>query len=266
MSSFHVKNLCAGYGAKRVVDGLTFTLEGGSLTGVLGANGSGKTTLLRSICGILRHDGECLLDGVRLEGLTARQLSRLCSYIPQRSGVTIDISALDVVLMGFNPQLGLLEHPTPAMKQQALAALDRAGIGDIAQTNYMHLSEGQKQLCILARTLVTQGKLLLLDEPESALDFNFRYRMLEIIRAWVRHDSRLALVALHDPMLALNYCDSLLLLKDGRSLGVIRPGMDSFARMEALLSELYGPVSLTSCTDRSGRKHIIMLNEGGHAP
>ena len=172
MSSFLVRELCTGYGENPVLDHLTFSVDSGRLTGVLGANGSGKTTLLRSICGILPHRGECLLDGVRLEGLRARRLSQLCSYIPQRSGVTIDISALDVVLMGFNPQLGLLEHPTAAMKQQAYAALERAGVGHLAHSNYMHLSEGQKQLCILARTLVTQGRLLLLDEPESALDIS----------------------------------------------------------------------------------------------
>jgi len=262
MSRFDVNNLHAGYGGRQVIDGLSFSLEEGRLMGILGANGSGKTTLLRSICGILRHEGECLLDGTKLEGLSARQLARQCSYIPQRSGIAIDISALDVVLMGFNPQLGLLEHPTRAMRQQALAALETAGIGSMADTNYMHLSEGQKQLCILARTLVTQGRLLLLDEPESALDFHFRYRMLELIRNWVRQDSRFALVALHDPMLALNYCDELLLLKDGRSIGILRPASDSFADMEAQLHEIYGSVSLASCTDKTGRKHIIMLNEG----
>lgn len=262
MSSFDVKGLCAGYGSRRVIDGLSFSLESGRLMGILGANGSGKTTLIRSICGILRHEGECTLAGVRLEELSARRLSRLCSYIPQRSGIAIDISALDVVLMGFNPQLGLLEHPTREMKRQALDALAQAGIGDLAEMNYMHLSEGQKQLCILARMLVSQGQLLLLDEPESALDFRFRYRMLEIIRGWVVGEGRFALVALHDPMLALNYCDELLLLKDGRSIGALRPGSDSMDRMEALLQELYGSVSLTRCTDRAGRQHIIMLNEG----
>lgn len=262
MSSFRVSGLCAGFGGRRVLDDISFSLEGGNLLGILGANGSGKTTLLRSICGILPHEGECVLDGARLEGLGARKLSKLCSYIPQRSGITIDISALDVVLMGFNPQLGLLAHPTEAMTRQALDALERVGIGGMAEMNYMHLSEGQKQLCILARTLVTQGRLLLLDEPESALDFHFRYRMLQIIRDWVRHDSRAALVALHDPMLALNYCDELLLLKNGQSIGVLRPGSDSCGRMEEMLCEIYGNVSLTSCRDRAGRDHLIMLKEG----
>lgn len=262
MSGFQVRDLRAGYGGRRVIDGLSFSMAPGRLMGVLGANGSGKTTLLRSICGILHHEGECTLDGVRLEGLSARRLSQLCSYIPQRSGVTIDISALDVVLMGFNPQLGLLEHPTEAMKKQALDALERAGIAGMADENYLHLSEGQKQLCILARTLVTQGRLLLLDEPESALDFRYRYRMLEIIRSWVRQDSRFALVALHDPVLALNYCGELLLLRDGRSIGTLCPASDSFDRMEELLREIYGSVSLVRCADRTGRQHIIMLNEG----
>ena len=263
MNGFCVNDLCAGYGAKRIIDGLSFSLEGGRLMGVLGANGSGKTTLIRSICGILPHTGECLLEGVKLEGLSARKLSQKCSYIPQRSGIAIDISALDVVLMGFNPQLGLLEHPTQAMKTQALEALAEAGIEDLAHQNYMHLSEGQKQLCILARTLVSPGRLLLLDEPESALDFYFRYRMLDIIRKWVKQDDRFALVALHDPMLALNDCDELLLLKDGRSIGVLRPAEDPMERMEEMLSQIYGPVSLAACTDRTGRKHLVMLREGG---
>ena len=265
MSSFCVNGLCAGYGGKTVIDQLSFSLEAGRMMGILGANGSGKTTLIRSICGIMHHEGECVLDGVQLEGLGPRRMSQLCSYIPQRSGITIDISVLDVVLMGFNPQLGLLEHPTEAMKKQARVALERVGIGSLAEKNYMHLSEGQKQLCILARTLVTPGKLLLLDEPESALDFRFRYCMLEIIRNWVSSKRGFALVTLHDPMLALNDCDELLLLKDGHNIGIIRPQSDSLSRMEAMLCEIYGSVSLAVCTDRGGRKHIVMLNEGANS-
>ena len=266
MTGFQVHHLCAGYGGVPVLDGLSFSVEKGHVMGVLGANGSGKTTLIRSICGILPHEGECVLEGTRLEGLSPRRLAVQCSYIPQRSGVTIDLSALDVVLMGFNPQLRLLQHPTAAMQQQALAALARVGLASMAEKNYLHLSEGQKQLCILARTLVTKGRLLLLDEPESALDFQYRYRMLKIIRRWVKEEGRYALIALHDPLLALNDCDELLLLKDGRSLGVIHPAGDPFDRMEDMLSRLYGRVSLAAVRDHAGRQHIIMLNEGDDTP
>ena len=261
MSYFTIENLAAGYGKKQIVRNVSLSLERGRLLGLLGANGSGKTTLLKSICGILPHSGTCTLDGVSLEGLSAREIAKKCSYIPQRSGISIDISALDVVLMGFNPRLGLLEHPGKEMHERAVDALKRAGLSGMEQTNYLHLSEGQKQLCILARTLVTDSRLLLLDEPESALDFRFRFRTLEIIREWVQTGSRCGIVALHDPMLALNFCDELLLLKDGRRIGLLRPETDPIEEMEAMLSEIYGPISLCACRSRDGRKQLVMLKE-----
>ena len=143
MSFFCVKHLSSGYSRKMILRNVSFSLEPGAVTGILGANGSGKTTLLKAICGILPHEGLCLLDDTKLEALPPRELAKRVSYIPQRSGISIDISALDVVLMGFNPRLKLLEHPTKAMIAAAGEALSRVGMADKAHTNYLHLSEGQ---------------------------------------------------------------------------------------------------------------------------
>ncbi len=261
MSFFCVDDLTAGYGKSNVIENLSFSMEQGTVVGLLGANGSGKTTLLKSICGILPHKGSCRLEGTVLEKLSARQLARVVSYIPQRSGISIDISAVDVVLMGFNPRLGLLEHPTPAMKEAAVQALKRVGLAGKEQTNYLHLSEGQKQLCILARTLISDSRLLLLDEPESALDFRFRYQMLSLLRNWVGDGERSAIVTLHDPGLALDCCDKLLLLVEGGVLGTIEPKKDPLDYMEQMLSTIYGRVSLHQCRSRSGESHLVMLRE-----
>ena len=261
MSFFSVNGLCAGYGGVRVFEDITFEIAEGTLIGILGANGSGKTTFLKAVCGILPHEGTCVLDGTMLEGLSPRNIAKLCSYIPQRSGITIDISVLDVVLMGFNPQLGLLARPDASMREAALLALAQVGLAGREEENYLHLSEGQKQLCILARTLVTQSKLLLLDEPESALDFRYRYRMLEIIRSWVNEKKIGAIATLHDPSLALNYCDRILLLHEGKLLGCISPMEDELSHMEALLSKVYGSVSLTQVPNRSGQTQLVMLKE-----
>lgn len=261
MSFFHVDSLTAGYGKHTIIENLSFSIEKGTIVGILGANGSGKTTLLKSVCGILPHGGTCSLEESVLEDLSARQLSNLVSYIPQRSGITIDISALDVVLMGFNPRLGLLEHPTKAMHALAQQALEQVGLKGKAQTNYLHLSEGQKQLCILARTLVSDCKLLLLDEPESALDFRFRHRMLDMLRSWIVENQISALITLHDPMLALNYCDKLLLLADGVLIGQLLPRIHSLQEMETLLAQVYGTVSLQLCKTHSGKGYIVMLKE-----
>lgn len=261
MNALTVKDLCAGYGAAPVLDRLSFSLEPGLMLGVLGANGSGKTTLLKSLCGILPHTGSCLLDGKELSKLPPRKAAQLCSYIPQRSGITIDLPVLDVVLMGFNARLGLLEHPTAAMRQQAVRALADVGLSGREEASYLALSEGQRQLCILARTLVSDGSLLLLDEPESALDLRFRHRLMAHVRRWVQQRDGMAILCLHDPLLALNACDRLLLLRDGRSLGLLSPKEDEPARMEQLLSGLYGPVSLHEIRDRSGQRQLVMLKE-----
>lgn len=261
MSLLTVSGLSAGYGKQNIIKDISFQLEEGTLMGIIGANGSGKTTLLKAICGILPHQGTATLKNTTLEKVPPKQLAKLVSYIPQRSGISIDISTLDVVLMGFNPQLGLLAHPTTEMKKMAMLALEQVGLAGKDETNYLHLSEGQKQLCILARTLVSDSKLLLLDEPESSLDFRFRHQMLSMLHSWVASQNRSSIVTLHDPTLALNFCDKLLLLYEGGILDIIDPKADSLDKLEHTLSAVYGGISLQQCYNRKGEAQIIMLKE-----
>ncbi len=255
------RDIAAGYGKQTIIEQVSFQLEKGKLMGILGANGSGKTTLLKALCGILPHSGTCMLEQDVLEDLSAKQIAKLVSYIPQQSGISIDISALDVVLMGFNPQLGLLEHPTKSMKSMAIQALEQVGLKGKEDMNYLHLSEGQKQLCILARTIVSDSKLLLLDEPESALDFQYRYQVIALLRNWVLSGNRSAVLALHDPSLALNFCDQLLLLHNNTLLGILEPKADALDKMEKMLSIIYGEISLQRCQNRKGVSQIVMLRE-----
>ena len=83
MSFFEVRNLTAGYGRKKVLDGCSFELDECCLLGILGANGSGKTTLLKAVCGIIPYSGECVLSGTILGNLTPRRLASMCGCIPQ---------------------------------------------------------------------------------------------------------------------------------------------------------------------------------------
>ena len=261
MKQLQVNQITAGYHGRTVVHDLSVTLAGGQVLGVLGANGSGKTTLIKAVCGILPHQGQCLLDGTALEHLRPKALARLCGYIPQRSGLAIELSALDVVLMGFNPHLGLLQPPTPAMRQAASAMLEQVGLPGRDRDSYLTLSEGQKQLCLLARALVGGAELLLLDEPESALDLRARHRTLHLLREFAATGDRAVLLSLHDPNLALNFCDALLLVENGRAAGLVRPGKDSDEAITAALSRIYGPVCLRHCTDNNGQPHLVMLKE-----
>ncbi len=261
MSFFKAVGICAGYGQKEIIDNIDFSLERGKILGILGANGCGKTTLLKSICGILPHKGYCDLDGIRLETLPPKQLALLCSYIPQRSGISIDISVLDVVLMGVNPQLGLLQQPNKSMRESAMRALCTVGLQDKFDQNFQHLSEGQKQLCILARSLLSDCKLMLMDEPESALDFPHRHQVLDTLRTCCDRGNGSMILTLHDPNLALNYCDQLLLLAHGSVVGMLHPKTESLESMEQTLKAVYGPVNIVKCTTKKGSEQLVLLKE-----
>ncbi len=266
MSFFTAENLSAGYGSRKIIEGVSFSLEGGTLTGVLGANGSGKTTLLKALCGILPHQGHCTLEGQQLEGLSPRQLGTLCGYIPQRSGLFLHLPVEEVVLMGFNPRLGLLQRPGAREKALARQALAQVGLEGMEGESYLTLSEGQKQLCILARALAASPRLFLLDEPESALDPARRWQVLELLTGVLDRTGAAGLVVLHDPALALNFCHQLLLIGEGKLLGSLDPRRDSPQKMEEALSRIYGPVTLTRSRDKTGREHLVLLNEWREDP
>lgn len=258
---FTVDNLSTGYGKKRILENICFSLEPGTLTGLLGANGSGKSTLLKALCGQLPYQGDCRFMSISLHTLSVRRLAKIISYIPQRSGISLSLPLMDVVLMGFNPSLKLLERPGTGEKNQARRALAAVGLAGREDEDYLTLSEGQKQLCILARTIVENTSLLLLDEPESSLDFCNRYEMMELLRGLVLHQEKAAFICLHDPGLALDFCDQLLLLKEGRCIASLHPASDSLPQMQDALGEIYGPVSLTCCRDQKGRNRLVLLSE-----
>ena len=153
---FTVENLAVRLGDKDILQNVHFTIDtpgpaGGNIGGRTAAE---KSTLLRTVAGLLPHTGCCLMDGVPLESLSTRCLAQTVSYIPQQSGISVSMSAREVVLMGCNPRLGVLQSPTAAMCAAAEEALRTVGLADKAEQDYLTLSGGERQLCILARTFV----------------------------------------------------------------------------------------------------------------
>lgn len=259
MSLMNIRNLTAGYGKENIVEDISFILESGEIIGVLGLNGSGKSTLIKAICNLLPHSGETVILDQALEKQKAKDIAKMISYIPQHSGITMDISVMDVVMMGFNARLKLLENPGKAMYEKAKEVLQKVGLWEKADNNYMLLSEGQKQLVILARALVSNGNVLVMDEPESALDFGVRSKMMEIARDWVREENRGGIVILHDTNLALNHCDKLILLKDKKISGIIDLKCDNIESIEEKLEKIYGNVSLIKAKGKRGKESLVMI-------
>jgi ABC-type Mn2+/Zn2+ transport system ATPase subunit len=187
MKLLEVKGLAAGYNGTQAVRDVTFAAERGTRIGVLGPNGGGKTTLFRVLLRELRASrGTVALDG-------------RCGTVPQteRSRLDYPVSALDVALMGVLPRLEWWRRPGRDERRAALEALATVGLADVAHETFGELSGGQRQRVLIARALVQEADLLLLDEPFSGLDDRSSDRLMELIDDLAR-EGRGVMVATHD--------------------------------------------------------------------
>jgi len=251
MTLLSLQDVSVGYGEKAIVRNASFDLAEGEVCALLGLNGSGKTTLLKAICGLLpMQGGRCLVNGQDCTRLHEHKRARQISYIPQRYSELAGVTVLDAVLMGLNAKLGLLEFPSTSDREMALNTLEKMGAGNLAGEDFSRLSEGQKQLVVLSRTLLQNVPVMLMDEPDSALDFQARHRILGKIRRLIHSEDKAALVTLHDPNLALNYCDRLILLQGGEIAADISLVDTSKAAIQATLAAVYNNIVILEHSDK----------------
>lgn len=240
-----LQEIYAGYGSHEVVTGAGLTVSQGEFCALLGLNGCGKTTLLKAACGLLPvRQGHCLVQGQECTHLNEKERARLMAYIPQRGSLITGKTVMEVVLMGFNPHLRLLDSPGERHRQQALATLERLGLAQYAGRDYSHLSEGQKQLIILARAMVQDTPVMLMDEPDSALDFVNRNMVLGKIREIIHTQGRAGLITLHDPNFALAYCDRILLMRDGHIITEVTMQTATRQSLQQALGLIYGDIAV----------------------
>lgn len=258
-----VENIKSGYSSKEIIHGISFEADKHSITCLLGANGSGKTTLLKCLCSLHPHEGKTILKTEELEKLSLKERAKRISYISQTSGIEMSISVLDVVLMGFNPTLSLLQRPSLKQINLAKDALAYFKLESYAQRDYITLSGGEKQLVIMARMMVENSLLLLLDEPDSALDFNNRHTILKTIAEIVKKEEKACVLCLHDPILSLQYCDQILLIKDGLCVACIYPQIDSVEIIEDALSKIYGNIKVEMKIGKNNKRmfHLFLEEE-----
>lgn len=245
---FEVQNAHVSYGSTEIVHGVSLSLKKGELCAFLGLNGSGKTTLLRGVCGLIPMEGQVFVDGLSLREMNEKERAQRLSFIPQISSPIQGKTVTEVMLMGANPYLGLLESPKREHYRAVENALEKLEIEEFADRQFHQLSQGQKQLVILARTLVQNSPVMLMDEPDSALDFRNRHMVLEKIRDVVKGEGKAGLITLHDPNFAMAYCDRLLLLKQGVVVAEIDMGTADEAEVRQKLSVIYGKIELFAYT------------------
>ena len=217
-----------------IVDGVSCTVPTGALVGLLGPNGSGKTTLLRLIARLTTPDrGRVLLAGDDLTSLTRRNLAQRVALVEQHADTDLDLTVLDVVLLGRTPHRRSWWAEQPADLAAAHAALTQVDLAELADRRWRTLSGGERQRVQLARAITQEPELLLLDEPTNHLDIGHQLQLLHL----VRRSGVTTLAALHDLNLAAMFCDTLVVLHRGR---VTAAGPVAEVLTPPLLREVFG--------------------------
>ena len=204
-----VDDLTVAYHRKPVIWDVGFDIPPGSLVGIVGPNGSGKTTLLKAAMDLIpRASGR-----VRVFGDTYRRNRHRVGYVPQRESVDWDfpVDALDVVTMGLYSEVGWCLPVRRKHRQAAMEALDRVGIADLARRQISQLSGGQQQRTFLARALVQDADLYLMDEPFAAVDAATERAIVDILRE-MKQRGKTAVVIHHDLPTVPEYFDYVVLL------------------------------------------------------
>jgi manganese/zinc/iron transport system ATP- binding protein len=207
--AIEVTDLTVAYGEKPVLWDVDLEVPTGTLTAIVGPNGAGKTTLIRAVLGLVRPAaGRALVLGRPYE-----EERRRVAYVPQRGSVDWDFptDVLDVVLMGRYGHLGWLRRPGRAEREAALDALRRVEMDAFAHRQISQLSGGQQQRVFLARALVQDAEVYLMDEPFQGVDATTERAIVEILRA-LRERGRTIVAVHHDLQTVDEYFDRVALL------------------------------------------------------
>jgi ABC-type cobalamin/Fe3+-siderophores transport systems, ATPase components len=212
-----VNGLTIDAGGRRILDSVTFRLEAGGLYGIIGPNGAGKSSLLAAISGVRRFDaGSVRLFGRGIATWPRRTLARRLAVLQQEPLPRTAFTVREVILMGRYPYqnwFGGRDAEGEALVDRVLGTL---GLADHADSRLDALSGGERQRVALAKVMVQDPELLLLDEPTTYLDIGYQIHLLDLVRDWQRSGGRTVVAVLHDLNLAAQYCERLLVMHEGR--------------------------------------------------
>lgn len=214
---------------------MSFHLKPGKVNVIIGPNGTGKSTLLKTLFGdIQAASGQITFSNQTLQRKQLSQWRKEFGYMPQDIRLDVELSVLEVVLLGQLDTLGFRLNDN--VIAEALSALDKIGLLHLAEKQVNKLSGGQCQMILFAQALMRKPKILMLDEPVSALDLHFQHVLLDHLDAQTKEQGWITLMVLHDLNLAAQYADNLLVLKDGE---LVASGHPSDILTPSLVQNVY---------------------------
>lgn len=231
-----IKNLSFSYGETEVLKDVNFRAYEGQLVALIGPNGAGKSTMFKCILKFLKgYKGHIYLEGKDMMKMSRPQVAKKIAYIPQTTVPVFNYTVMDIVLMGLTGGLKLLESPKQKHVDKVEAILEDLGIMHLRDRGFGRISGGERQLVLLARAIIQDAKILVMDEPTANLDYGNQFRVMERIRRLVGNGYTIIL-STHNPEHALLFAEKAFVLQNGE---VKAAGPSRKVLSEELMRELY---------------------------
>lgn len=233
MTLLTVQNLSWSTAHKRIVSDIDFSIQGQGITSIVGPNGAGKTTLLRLIYGALQpSQGLIHFQGEDLSQLSARKKAQKIAVVTQNNPLSEQLTVYELIKLGRIPHLAVFDKISPAVTNKIEDIMQMLAVDAFKDRPFNALSGGEQQRVLIARALVQEPKLLILDEPCNHLDIHFQHQILSIL-----HSLNVAvLMTVHDLNLAAHYSDQLILMNNGQ---VIKTGSPSQVLNQSVLQDVF---------------------------
>ena len=236
MTSLRAQSLSFGYPRHLVGRDVDIDVEPGQITCLLGPNGSGKTTLFKTLLGLLTPmGGRIELDHQEINQMTRTQIAQRIAYVPQAHESVFPYTVHDMVLMGRTVHQKIFSSPSLKDAKRTQQTLEQLGIGDLAAREFTRISGGQRQLALIARALVQDAPIIVMDEPTASLDYGNQVKVLQQVRK-LSHAGLSIVLSTHNPDHALACASQVLVLNEGTLQAA---GPPDSVLTEKLLSKIY---------------------------
>lgn len=237
MINLKTENLFAGYGKKVVVENVNISGIKGQVVCFLGPNGAGKTTILRTLSGLLDPvKGEVYIKEEKISNISKKDLSKQLAVVLTKKFEGGLMSCYEVVSMGRYPHTGFFGRLSQEDNEKVFEALKTVNAEKLAERYFDELSDGEKQKILVARALVQEPEVIILDEPTTHLDIRHRLELVDILKKLSKEKGITVILSLHEIDIAIKSCDKVILVKDNK---VLAYGVPEDVVNENIIKKLY---------------------------
>ena len=211
---FELRNAAFGYdNSRELYSNVNFKLLSGEILAILGVNGSGKTTMIKCMLGFQKwKKGETYIDGKAFNKIDKKNIWKKISYVPQAKGIAPSFICEEMILLGCSPYISHIKQPSISDYNAVNDVMELLNIEHLSQKKCNEMSGGELQMVLIARAIVSNPQLIILDEPESNLDFKNQLIILNTLKMLVKKKQMICIINTHYPENALKLADKTLMI------------------------------------------------------